>query len=187
MELLLLNKVNNISVLIYNHLESHTTNDGKIIVKHYYLSQRITYKWIKAYIACKSVGMRLAFIQTDGERDNLAALGRNSKLFRRKVFVDGYNLTITEDSSYTENDGKTCYSIRKESIGKLETRSERCNDKAHKFLCEDVEVADDTYKDTNESDIFVDVKSTFFTYVDDFGKIVVPFQKYSHRKLIHLS
>ncbi len=122
-------------------------------------------------MACKSVGMRLAFIETDKELNNLATIGRNSILFQKKVFVDGFNLTITEHIDPSESyEEKPCYSIRKEPIKKLEIRSEKCNSESNQFLCEVVEVAD-TSEDTDQSDTFVDVKSTFFSYIGDFGKI----------------
>lgn len=115
--------------------------------------------------------MRLAFIESDNERVNLAAMARKkSNLFKLKVFVDGYNLTVTEND-YEDQRGEPepCYSIQKESKSKLEIYSERCNDKSYKFLCEHLEVVD-SYDDPSHSDHLVDVKETFFTYMGDFGE-----------------
>lgn len=117
--------------------------------------------------------MRLAVIETDAERINLAAVARrNGKLFRKKVFVDGYNLTVIEDDYEDERrkEPEPCYSLQKETKSKLLIRSEKCNGESNKFLCERFEVVD-SYDDPQLSYNKIDVKATFFTYVGGFGKI----------------
>lgn len=127
-------------------------------------------------MSCKSVGMRLALIETDDERNNLATMARrNTKLFQQKIFVDAYNLTVEDDDyqdEYERREPEPCYSVRKEPRSKLEIRSEKCNSESHKFLCEYVEVVD-SYDDPSVGDTNVDVKATFFTYIGNFGKVVV--------------
>ncbi len=162
-------KKNSIGGFLYNILEYNTTDDQKVTLKRYYLSQRTFYTWIDAFMVCKSVGMRMAFIETDAERANLAVMGRrSSKLFEYKVFVGGYNLTVTEDQN-SNSDAMPCYSVQKGLRRKLEFRTEWCNENVNKFMCEDVVIAD-TYEDIhNQSGTLFDVKS-IFTYIGSFGK-----------------
>ncbi|XP_037037353.1 macrophage mannose receptor 1-like [Bradysia coprophila] len=151
----------------------NTTDDGKITLKRYYSSHRITYKWTEAFMVCKSSGMRMALIETDDELNNLAAMGRqNGKLFEDKVFVDGYNLTVAEyDPDSDDSDGsenEPCYSMQKYRRGKLEIRHEKCNGKLNKFLCERTEIVDRYYEENRPGDDKIDVRATFFTYIGSF-------------------
>lgn len=116
--------------------------------------------------------MRLALIESDDERRNLAALvRRNPKLFQNKVFVDGINLNVTTEYDYDDEirEPQPCYSVQKKAKSKLEFRSEKCNGATNKFLCEQVEVVD-SYIEPHQSDRAVDVKATFFTYIGNFGE-----------------
>ncbi|KAG4076871.1 hypothetical protein HA402_008457 [Bradysia odoriphaga] len=147
----------------------NTTEDGKATLKRYYWPHRITYKWIDAFMVCKSIGMRMALIETDDELNNLIAMARrNSKIFDEKVFVDGYDLAVTESDS-NGTDTKPCYSIQKLRKGKLKIHSENCNYYSNKFLCEQTEIVDICdYEKNHASDDIVDVKATFFKYIGNF-------------------
>lgn len=152
--------------------EYNTTDNGKITLKRYYLSQRITYNWIDSFMSCKSFGMRLAFIETEDEKNYFASMARrNTKLFKKKVFVDSYNDTsvvVEDDYEYERKTPQPCYSIQKDTKSKLAIHSESCNSESYKFLCEYVEVVAE-YDDPPTSDT-LDVKATFFTYIGNFGE-----------------
>lgn len=153
--------------------EYNTTDTGKITLKRYYVSQRVTYKWIDAFLTCKSIGMRLAYIENDDERKIIGIIARkNSKLFQKKVFVDAYNSTKKSEYDYDydrSTTSKSCYSIQRQTNSNLDIYSENCNSESNKFLCEYSEVVD-KYDDPNLGDNTVDVKGTFFTYIGNFGK-----------------
>jgi len=137
----------------------NTTGTGEITLKNYYLSQRITYNWIDSFLSCKSVGMRLAYIESKAEINNLGAIAKhNPKLFARKIFIDGHDLTDAQ-SPPTEQ----CYSVQKYARSKLEIRLEECTGKTQKFLCEKFEVVDN-YEDPFPNNS-LDVKETFLNYL----------------------
>lgn len=118
---------------------------------------------------CKSIGMRIAFFETDGEVKNLGAIARiRTKLFSKKIFIDGKNLTGDKPIE----DAKSCYSVQKQLRSKLEIKTEECNGQSSKFLCEDIEVVD-SYVDPIQSFDTVDVKETFFSSLGRYSEIYV--------------
>jgi len=147
----------------------NTTEAGKITLKRYYISQRITYKWIDSLLSCKAVGMQLAYMQTREEVANLAAIAwTNPTSFDTRVFIDGDNLIDT-----TWQATRTCYSFQTYSRREPKIRSENCNKESLKFLCENMEVVDN-YDDpflnsdsAETSEDSVDVRAKYFTYLGD--------------------
>lgn len=148
--------------------EHNTTDVGLHTVKHYYISQRITYSWVDSYAFCKTNGMHLARVDSKEEMRTLAAIARNNKkLFGEDVHLDGSNL-VTSDSV------DTCFSVLKKGRGKLNVDTVLCDVTSHKFLCQDIEVVE-TFEEPPSSNYqeVLDVKATFFTYLGDYGEFPI--------------
>lgn len=134
-------------------------------MKQYYLSQRLTYTWSQSYVLCKSVGMRLAMIESKNERDNLRNIvTAHPKLFQEEFHVDGHNMTASQKPS-------TCLSISRVMRGKLRANEVGCNSNDKKFMCEDVDVVDEYVEPAvKPKELNLDTRKTFFSYLGTHGE-----------------
>lgn len=161
-------------------LEFNATDTGHFTIKRYYISQRVKYNWDDAFISCKSAGMRMATIENKAERENLKRLATNfPALFKSGFFIDGINVTGSSD----DND-KTCLSVKKPPYDKFQISSVGCNYDSAKFMCEDVEVVDNYKESHEEVSDKVNVLKTFFSYLGDYGKGVIKMPTLGHLMII---
>lgn len=118
-------------------------------------------------MTCKSIGMKMASIETAAELRNLQRIAlKNSVLFKNQIYLNGKKLTATQTPT-------SCLSFLKRPKEKLEIKVVDCNSEPKKFLCERVEVVD-TYEDEFEveAEDKVEVKKTFFNHLGDYGNRV---------------
>lgn len=106
--------------------------------------------------------MQIANFESNEELNNFDQITiRNKKLFKSPVFIDGRNLTESQEPEWCFE-----YAIHRR---KNNLKHVSCNGEERSFVCEDVEVADsfDDYQGKETKSL--DVKATFFSHVGDYG------------------
>lgn len=140
--------------------EINETAEGQHTVKQYFLSERITYSWLNAYVSCKAVGLKLAYISSEDELQNLVWFSRRKiKHFNSNFYVDGFKF-MQFDGEF-EKQKPVCLAFQKKLRGTFETKRIECASDASAFLCESIDVVNDYGEKAALEAADVNVKATF--------------------------
>lgn len=152
---------------IINSISHYTENANQEVEKEYYLSQKIKYTWLGAYMFCKNIGMKLANIsEKPGELNNFKSIVENTTEFNDSAFVDlGGNY----------DDPLKCYQFRKYKHSSIESLylQHDCDYLKASFVCENItrEVKFRT-SDITGHHTKLSVREKFFKPIGSYSKIL---------------